>query len=551
MGSERPEPFELRVTEIDDPLPDATFGSIGRYVQVAAPDAVEEPFAPRRLTLGFDEKQAGHVDLWTVKLFEVDLDSREFTPVANSRINVDEREVTAWIDHPGTYGLIGLPKDPAVLETIRLLDRYTPQLLEERERGEHGLQDRICGLILCADPTPFGGGDGPGDLCAKCLGLDPTGGRLPDKYLLERQPPIRELHRHPDPGPELTPVGTSDILAWGENGFGTLGDGTKVERHSPVFVPGGSARKIVAAEELTLALSPNGTVWSWGANPNGELGDGTTTSREWSDRVSGLTNIVDITAGSGRGLAVRSDGSVWQWGVRDTFSSASDPTPVQTAGLSNAVAVAAGYSFNLVLTRDPQTGATRVWSWGENSFGQLGDGSRNFRAAPALVPNLTAIRAIAAGGYSAFAIKANGDVVAWGLGVGGQPGNLTPTPIAGLSNIEQVSVVNHAAARDTAGDVWVWGASNSGESGDGTQNSHLAPVKLATLSQVTGLATGWSHHVAFRADGTVWAWGGNTSGQIGDGGTSNALSPVQVPLPAGRNAVGVGGGPNWSFALLG
>ncbi len=124
-------------------------------------------------------------------LFRVDLESRTFTPVESSRVNVDKREVTAWVNQPGTYGLIGLPKHKAILETLRLFDRFGPQLLEERERGEHGLHDRICGLILCNDPTPWGDGPtGPGDLCTKCLGLDVSYGLLPEKYLLERPPAI-------------------------------------------------------------------------------------------------------------------------------------------------------------------------------------------------------------------------------------------------------------------------------------------------------------------------------------------------------------------------
>ena len=173
--------FELRVTDIEDPLPDATFGSIGRYVEVALPDERDEPLVPQRLTLGFDEKQAEHVDLWTLMLFRVELESRTFTPVESSRVNVGKREVTAWVNQPGTYGLIGLPKHKAILETLRLFDRFGPQLLEERERGEHGLHDRICGLILCADPTPWGDGPpGPGDLCTKCLGLDISFDRLPE-----------------------------------------------------------------------------------------------------------------------------------------------------------------------------------------------------------------------------------------------------------------------------------------------------------------------------------------------------------------------------------
>ena len=130
--------FELRVTDIKDPLPDATFGSIGRYVKVAYPGKLDGPLVPQRLTLGFNEKQAKHVDLWTLMMFRVDLQSRAFTPVESSRVNVGKREVTAWVNQPGTYGLIGLPKHKAIFETLRLLDRFGPQLLEERERGSTG-----------------------------------------------------------------------------------------------------------------------------------------------------------------------------------------------------------------------------------------------------------------------------------------------------------------------------------------------------------------------------------------------------------------------------
>src|SRR4029453_2063178 len=188
--------FEMKVTDIEDPLPDATFGSIGRYVEVALPNQLDEPIVPQRLSIRFDEKQAEHVDPWTLTLFRVDLESRTFTPVDSSRVNVDKREVTAWVKEPGTYGLIGLPKHKGILETLRLFDRFGPQLLEERERGERGLHDRICGLILCTDPTPWGGGPtGPGDLCKKCLGLAISYGLLPEKWLLERhRPDLSRFH---------------------------------------------------------------------------------------------------------------------------------------------------------------------------------------------------------------------------------------------------------------------------------------------------------------------------------------------------------------------
>ena len=510
---------------------------------------------PQRLAFGFDEKQAEHVDPWTLTVFEVEPESRSFTPLENSRVDVDKREVTAWVDHPGTYGLIGLPKHPGVLETLRLLDRYGPQLLEERDRGEHGLQDRICGLILCEDPTMWGGGPiGPGDLCALCLGLDPSFDRLPERFLLERQPPDRLLRRYPEEEPEAP--GTPAILAWGRNYSSTLGDGTSVDRRTPVWVVGlSSATKIVGGANMTIALNPDGTVWIWGLNAIGHPGP----NKSVPGRIAGLTGVVDIAAGYEHALAVRSDGSVWRWGIINDNASY-DPSnfdlqPVQVAGLSNAIAVAAGIGFSLALTRDPATGNKRVWSWGSGNYGTLGDGSGGqgvYRPNPALVPSLTAVRSIAAGWWSAFAVKDNGDVVAWGLpplGDGGS-GSRTPVPVPGLSNVEQLSGW-HGLARTTAGEVWTWGRGDDGETGDGTFDFHPTPVRVPGLQQITGIAAGGSHCLAMQSNGTVWAWGSDEYGQVGDGGVNDRTTPFAVPLPAGRNAAGVGAGADWSFAILG
>jgi alpha-tubulin suppressor-like RCC1 family protein len=551
--------FELRVTDIEDPLPDATFGSIGRYVEVARPDQGEEPFVPQRLTLGFDEKQAEHVDLWTLTLFRVDLESREFTPVDSSRVDADEREVTAWVNEPGTYGLIGLPKHRGVLETLRLLDRFGPQLLEERERGEHGLQDRICGLILCADPTPWGGGPtGPGDLCQKCLGLDVSWGRLPERYLWERRPdipPFREITDDDDGA-----AGAPSLLGWGGNAWGEIGDGSKTRRDTPVWVvPRLDAKKVVGAGDWwvsgnwTLALGTDGTVWSWGYNGDGQLGDGTfVTQRSTPGVVAFLTNVVDVAAGESHGLAVRSDGSVWSWG-RTPPAAGSSRLPVRVAGLSDIVAVAAGIDFSLALRNDG-----RVFAWGMNGYGQLGDGSQWVNRANAVqVAGLTAVRSIAAGPSSSFAIKSNGAVVAWGaggtLGDGGTSNKLTPVPVPGLSNVEQVSVGNHGLARTTAGEVYFWGENFYGEAGDGTATGvHLTPVQVPGLHQITGIAAGGWHNLALQGNGTVWAWGSNLLGEIGVGpGVYTQDSPIAVPLPGGRQAVGVGAGVRTSFAIVG
>jgi alpha-tubulin suppressor-like RCC1 family protein len=541
--------IELRVTEIDDPLPDATFGSIDRYVELARPDGLDEPFVPQRLMLEFDEKRAEHVDPYSLTLFEVDLESRTFTPLDSSRVDVDGRKVTAWVDHPAIYGLIGLPKHAGALETLRLLDRFGSQLLEERERGEHGLQERICGLILCPDPTMGGGGPlPPGDLCARCLGLDVSFGRLPERFLLEGRPPLRPL-----PPEEPEPPGTPSILAWGDNGAGQLGDGSRMDRLTPAWVPGLNAKKLVGAgEEFTLALSTDGTVWSWGFNRAGQLGNGT--SAPWSSpgRVVGLTDVVDIAAGIAHAHAVRSNGSIWTWGWRRDAGGPGfgfDSQPIRAAGFIDAVAVAHGQAHSLALGRDG-----RLWSWGKNDAGQLGDGTRHSRANPAPVKGLTAVRWIAAGFYSSFAVKTNGTVVAWGmdlgvLGTGGQVDRLTPVAVPGLSNIEQVSAGHfHLLARTAAGEVWAWGGGLSG--GDGTRNFHPTPAKVPGLQKITGIAAGAYHSLACQNNGTVWVWGGGSFGAVGDGGRADRLTPFAVPLPSGRLAARVGAGTHWSFTML-
>ena len=276
------------------------------------------------------------------------------------------------------------------------------------------------------------------------------------------------------------------VYAWGWNQFGQLGDGTMTDRTTPVQVSGLSGvTAISAGGNHSLALKSDGTVWAWGWNSFGQLGDGTiTTNRLTPVQVSGLSGITAIAAGGEHSLALKQDGTVWAWG-NNSFGQLGDgttlyrPTPVQVSNLSGITAIEAGDVHSLALKQD-----STVWAWGDNSFGQLGDGTTTERHTPVQVSGLTGATAIATGrGYS-LALKQDGTVWAWGVNTTGALGE---------------------------GPVWAWAYNVAGQLGDGTLIERHTPVQVKGLTNITAIEAGTVHSLALKQDGTVWAWGGVTS----------------------------------------
>ena len=187
----------------------------------------------------------------------------------------------------------------------------------------------------------------------------------------------------------------------------------------------------------TLALKSNGTVWSWGFNSSGQIGDNTNTTRPAPVPVGGLTGVT-ITAISTR------------------------------------------YDHNLAIDS-----LGRVWAWGANGSGQLGDNSTTQRKLPVLISGFggAIVTAVAAGGSHSLALTASGQVYAWGL-------------------------------------------NTSGQLGDNTLSQRLTPTLVGSLAGVTAISAGMSHSLALKPTGVVWAWGAGA--QVGDGAGVNRLVPVAV-----------------------
>jgi len=337
-----------------------------------------------------------------------------------------------------------------------------------------------------------------------------------------------------------------DGFAWGYNGYGQLGDGTTIDKHTPVLEKITGIAATAAGYYHSLELKTNGTVWSWGYNGYGQLGDGTYAQRTSPVQVSGLTGTtLAVAAGYYHSLAMKSNGTVWSWGYNGygqlgDGTTTQRNTPAQVSGLAGITAVAAGYYQSLALKSDGT-----VWAWGYNGNGQLGDGTTGTnRLNPVPVSGLTGtVTAIAGGTNHSIALKSDGTVWTWGYNGYGQLGdgtytqNPTPVQVHGPGNVGFLTGIiaiaggeNHSIALKSDGTVWAWGYNGYGQLGDGTYNTSNTPVQVSTLTGVANIAggTGANHSLALKSNGSVWAWGNNGNGQLGDGTTTSRNAPVQT-----------------------
>lgn len=323
---------------------------------------------------------------------------------------------------------------------------------------------------------------------------------------------------------------------------------------------------------LSPAKAQVGVAKSWGYNFTGELGDGTNRGKMVPITVHRISNIARFAGSLDHSLFLRADGTVWAAGSNKfgqlgdgtggTLTDAQDKNiPVKVIGLKNVVQVAAGETHSVALMADGT-----VWTWGDNSQGQLGDGKgaegvhTHDTKTPIKVPTLSHIVQIASGNSTTLALRNDGKVFGWGYNGNGQVGDGTgigkssPTPLIMLSNMIQVSVGRaHSMGLAADGTLWAWGTNNLGQFGNGTLTGSSIPIHITKLSQVVQISAGGTHTLALKADGTVWAFGNNENGQLGDGkgadGTHNHDQTLPEQITSLSNVVALSAGYAHSLAL--
>lgn len=275
---------------------------------------------------------------------------------------------------------------------------------------------------------------------------------------------------------------------------------------------------------------------------------------------SGVNHEKVVDAGKNHFVVLKDDGSVWSWGD-NTYGQlgagggGTSPAPItKTDGnrLLKIKAIAVGGYHTVALDEDGT-----VWTWGRNSYGQLAQPItspyKNDNPTPVKLPE--PVIAIAAGDNHTLAVTESGDVWAWGRNAFGQLGensgdSSTPVKVSGLSGIVAVAAgAEHSVALQSDGTVWTWGRNTTGQLGNGeTTDVNNTPRKVPGLTNIMEIAAGDNHTLALKQDGTtIWAWGSNAYGQLGDGGREDKLYPIQVQ---GINGVtSIAAGDNHTIAL--
>jgi alpha-tubulin suppressor-like RCC1 family protein len=345
----------------------------------------------------------------------------------------------------------------------------------------------------------------------------------------------------------LAIVNGGALAAWGDNSSGQIGDNTMMERDAPVSVsaPAGTFIAIAAGDQHSVALRSDGTVWAWGGDSTGQLGYGTTDNHSTAQTVIGITGtVVAVAAGGLSSSALTSDGKLWVWGYNSSGQlgngfTAPLSTPLYT--YNNVAGMDSNLYHSLALGADGL-----VFGTGSNVNGQLGDGSFVDSFVPLQAAGLTNATAVAAGLEHSLALKSDGTVWAWGDNSFGQLGNNgatsgagTPQQVPGLKNIVAISAGSYFnLALDSGGTVWGWGGNGYGQQGTGATS---APVQSPAVAfggmKFTAVSAGTIFALALKSDGTVWAAGDNSSGELGNGTVISSAAPVQVNVVSGVAAI--------------
>jgi alpha-tubulin suppressor-like RCC1 family protein len=342
------------------------------------------------------------------------------------------------------------------------------------------------------------------------------------------------------------------LWTWGNGGSGRLGNATVTNVSTPVttLAGGSSWKQVSAGTEHTAAIKTDGTLWTWGAGANGRLGNTVVTGNISTPVTTsaGGTDWKQVSTRTEHIAAVKTDGTLWTWGsavdgrLGNAVTLIARSTPVTTfSGGTNWKQVAAGDNHTAAIKTDGT-----LWTWGNASFGQLGNANLTERSTPVTTfAGGNNWKQVVAGNAYTAAVKTDGTLWAWGLNTSGQLGNATilsrSTPVTTFAGGTDWKLLNagdrHTAAIKTDGTLWTWGYGGNGRLGNTIITGNRS-TPVTTFSGGTNwkqVSAGTTHTAAIKTDGTLWNWGLGNNGQLGNANLTNRSTPVTT----------FAGGTNW------
>lgn len=271
---------------------------------------------------------------------------------------------------------------------------------------------------------------------------------------------------------------------WGANESGQLGDGSTTDRAAPVPVATDQRFSSIAAGLAhTCAVAAGGQAVCWGANLGGQLGDGTRNDRALPDVVAESPDLSRVVAGWNHTCGISAGGVAYCWGL-NREGTVGDGTRLDrlapTRVLDSVTDLAAGSAHTCAVRQG------EALCWGGNGAGQLGDGTTQARPSPAPVGDLPgAVTAVAAGAAHTCALLDDGTVHCWGQNLYGQLGNgstapsTAPRAVAGDLRFVRIHAGGGVTCGITGdGGEYCWGLNQSGELGDGTRTNRAVPTRV-------------------------------------------------------------------------
>jgi alpha-tubulin suppressor-like RCC1 family protein len=342
-----------------------------------------------------------------------------------------------------------------------------------------------------------------------------------------------------------------DLYGWGANSSGQLGRGNDIATPIAVDVP---LDKVIAGaiDEHSLVLRSTGDFLAVGDNDSAQTSRPASGEETAVAPVSGLENgnpvpfnVIDLAASEKGAFAVGAGGQLWVWGDNG-FDQFGDPdaaptfsqTPRRVAILNDKeqfipiVQIEAGDYFAIARTAD-----NRLFGWGANSAGQIGNGSTLAVESPIEIPLSVTPGELALGAQHVLMIDGSGILYSWGSNSAGQLGRTgsaanTPLPVdyGGTKKFIKVAAGNqHSLALTEDNLVYAWGNNSNGAVGAGMTQTVAEPTLVPNLDSIVDIQAGSNHSLALHADGRVFAWGRNASAASGVLGADLADAIYDTP----------------------